>query len=151
MKLHDDPETDGLGMEPGNEPGAGTREVSDGLNADPDAVVHVDGFDIDPVCAHLDPTTLEKAEVPLKATKIARGRGSRAVVVAKLDPGFAIKLELTIARDLNVGFLSNLVCSTLSCGPHRRLALTVTREHPAGNWKRGFGRKFWVFGQGSIL
>jgi uncharacterized protein YuzE len=76
LKPHDDPETDGLHIEPGNEPGAGTREIADGLNADPDARGQVAGLDIDPASGHLDLTTLETAKARLKATKKAPGRGS---------------------------------------------------------------------------
>ncbi len=66
-------------MEPGNEPGAGTREVPDGLNVDPEAHGQVTGLDIDPGSKHLDRATLETVQLSLKATNIALGRGPRGL------------------------------------------------------------------------
>jgi len=71
MKLHYYPETDSLYIELRAEPGAETREVADGLNVDLNAAGEVVGFDIDQASKHLDLTTLETVELPLKATKIA--------------------------------------------------------------------------------
>ncbi len=71
MKLHYYPETDSLYIELRAEPGAETREIADGLNVDLNAGGEVVGFDIDHASKHLDLTTLETVELPLKATKIA--------------------------------------------------------------------------------
>lgn len=71
MKLHYYPETDSLYIELRAEPGAETREIADGLNVDLNADGAVVGFDIDHASRHLDLTTLEAVELPLKATKIA--------------------------------------------------------------------------------
>jgi uncharacterized protein YuzE len=71
MKLHYYPETDSLYIELRAEPGAETREIAGGLNVDFNAEGEVVGFDIDHASTHLDLTTLEAVELPLKATKIA--------------------------------------------------------------------------------
>jgi uncharacterized protein YuzE len=71
MKLHYYPDTDSLYIELRAEPGAETREITDGLNVDLNAEGEVVGFDIDRASTHLDLTTLETVELPLKATKIA--------------------------------------------------------------------------------
>lgn len=71
MKLHYYPETDSLYIELRAEPGAETREIADGLNVDLNASGEVVGFDIDHASSHLDLTTLETVELPLKATRIA--------------------------------------------------------------------------------
>jgi uncharacterized protein YuzE len=71
MKLHYYPDTDSLYIELRAEPGAETREITDGLNVDLNAEGEVVGFDIDHASTHLDLTTLEAVELPLKATKIA--------------------------------------------------------------------------------
>jgi uncharacterized protein YuzE len=71
MKLHYYPETDSLYIELRAEPGAETREIAGGLNVDFNAEGEVVGFDIDRASTHLDLTTLETVELPLKATKIA--------------------------------------------------------------------------------
>jgi len=71
MKLHYYPETDSLYIELRAEPGAESREIAEGLNVDLNAEGEVVGFDIDHASTHLDLTTLEAVELPLKATKIA--------------------------------------------------------------------------------
>ncbi|MFZ1412998.1 MAG: DUF2283 domain-containing protein [Defluviicoccus sp.] len=71
MKLHYYPETDSLYIELRGEPGAETREIADGLNVDLNDRGEVVGFDIDHASRHLDLTTLEAVELPLKATRIA--------------------------------------------------------------------------------
>lgn len=71
MKLHYYPETDSLYIELRDRPGAETREIADGLNVDLDDAGRVVGFDIDQASRHLDLTTLEAMELPLKATRIA--------------------------------------------------------------------------------
>ena len=71
MKLHYYPETDSLYIELRAEPGAESREIADGLNVDLNDKGEVVGFDIDHASRHLDLTTLETVELPLKATKIA--------------------------------------------------------------------------------
>jgi uncharacterized protein YuzE len=71
MKLHYYPETDSLYIELRAEAGAETREIAAGLNVDLNANGEVVGFDIDHASSHLDLTTLEAVELPLKATRIA--------------------------------------------------------------------------------
>jgi uncharacterized protein YuzE len=51
--------------------GTETREIADGLNVDLNETGQVVGFDIDHASRHLDLTTLETVELPLKATRIA--------------------------------------------------------------------------------
>ena len=69
MKLHYYPETDSLYIEFRTEPGAETREVSDGLNVDLDADGVVVGFDIDRASQRLDLSTLETEALPLRSLK----------------------------------------------------------------------------------
>ena len=69
MKLHYYPETDSLYIEFRTEPGAETREVSDGLNVDLDAEGAVVGFDIDRASQRLDLSTLETEALPLRSLK----------------------------------------------------------------------------------
>ncbi len=71
MRLHYDPETDSLYIELRGEAGAETREITDGVRVDLNAEGEVVGFDIDRASSHLDLTTLEAVELPLKATRIA--------------------------------------------------------------------------------
>jgi uncharacterized protein YuzE len=71
MKLHYYPETDSLYIELRAEAGAETREIADGLNVDLNAKGEVIGFDIDHASSHLDLTTLEAVELPLRGTRIA--------------------------------------------------------------------------------
>ena len=71
MKLHYYPETDSLYIELKAGPGTETREIADGLNVDLNADGAIVGLDIDHASRHLDLTTLEANELPLKATKIA--------------------------------------------------------------------------------
>jgi len=71
MKLHYYPETDCLTIELKAGPGAETREVAAGLNADFDAKDEVVGFDIDHASRRLDLTTLEMIEVPVRAASVA--------------------------------------------------------------------------------
>jgi uncharacterized protein YuzE len=70
MKLHYYPETDSLYFELKAEPGAETREIAAGLNGDLNARGGVVGFDIDHASRHLDLTTLETVELPLRATRV---------------------------------------------------------------------------------
>ena len=67
MKLHYYPETDSLYIELKPEPGAGVRQVADGLNADLNSAGEVVGFDIDQASQRLDLTTLEIIGLPLNA------------------------------------------------------------------------------------
>lgn len=67
MKLHYDRATDSLYIELGAAPGAETREIADGLNADFDASGAVVGIDIDHASRRLDLTTVETSSLPLKA------------------------------------------------------------------------------------
>ena len=69
MKLYYYPETDSLYIEFRTEPGAETREVSDGLNVDLDADGAVVGFDIDCASQRLDLSTLETEALPLRSLK----------------------------------------------------------------------------------
>lgn len=71
MKLHYYPETDSLYIELKAEPGAETREIAEGLNADFNAAGEVVGFDIDRASRHLDLTTLEAVSLPLLTTRVA--------------------------------------------------------------------------------
>jgi uncharacterized protein YuzE len=71
MKLHYYPETDSLYIELRPEPGVETREVSDGLNVDLDALGEVVGFDIDRASKRFDLSTLETIALPLRATSVA--------------------------------------------------------------------------------
>ena len=70
MKLHYYPETDSLCVEFKAGPGVETREVSDGLNVDPDAAGDVVGFDIDHASRRLDLSTLETEALPLRSTRV---------------------------------------------------------------------------------
>ncbi|MGN6850148.1 MAG: DUF2283 domain-containing protein [Sphingomicrobium sp.] len=70
MKLHYYPETDSLYIELRSEPGAETREVAPGVNADFDADGTIVGLDIDGA-SKLDLSTLEAIDVPLTALKAA--------------------------------------------------------------------------------
>jgi uncharacterized protein YuzE len=71
MKLHYYPETDSLYIELKSEPGAETREVTDGLNVDLDAAGAVVGFDIDHASLLLDLSTLETVSLPFKTIRAA--------------------------------------------------------------------------------
>jgi uncharacterized protein YuzE len=64
MKLHYYPETDSLYIELKAGPGAETREIADGLNADLDAKGDVVGIDIDQASRKLDLTSLETIALP---------------------------------------------------------------------------------------
>jgi len=70
MKLHYYAETDSLYIELKSGPGAETREIADGLNADFDASGAVVGLDIDDA-SRLDLTTLETVALPVTATRAA--------------------------------------------------------------------------------
>ena len=70
MKLQFYPDTDGLYIEFKAGPGAGSREVSDGLNVDLDANGEVVGIDIDHASRRLDLSTLEAESLPLRLTQV---------------------------------------------------------------------------------
>ena len=70
MKRHYYPETDSLYVELKAGPGAETREVSDGLNVDLDAVGSVLGSDIDQASKRLDLSTLETKELPVRSARV---------------------------------------------------------------------------------
>jgi len=70
MKLHFYAESDSLYVELKGEPGAETREVSDGLNVDLGAAGQVIGFDIDHASSRLDLSTLEVVALPLRSCKV---------------------------------------------------------------------------------
>ena len=65
------PETDSLYIELKAAPSAETREISDGVNIDFDAVGGVVGIDIDAASQRLDLSCLETSELPMRATKAA--------------------------------------------------------------------------------
>ena len=69
MKLQYYPDTDSLYVEFKPIPGVETREISDGLIVDLDAVGQVVGFDIDHASRRLDLSTLETEALPLRSTK----------------------------------------------------------------------------------
>ena len=71
MKLHYYPETDSLYIELKSDPGAETREVSDGLNIDLDALGEAVGFDIAHASTRLDLTTLEAVALPVLKKEVA--------------------------------------------------------------------------------
>jgi uncharacterized protein YuzE len=71
MKLHYYPETDSLYIEFKADPGTETREVSDGLNVDLDAMGEVVGFDISQASTRVDLTTLETIALPLPDRAVA--------------------------------------------------------------------------------
>ena len=70
MKLHYYPDTDSLYIEFTEEPGAETREVSEGVTVDVDARGNVVGFDIDHASSRLDLSSLEATSLPLRSCKI---------------------------------------------------------------------------------
>jgi uncharacterized protein YuzE len=70
MKLQHYPETDSLYIELRGAPGAETREVAPGVNADFGAEGTIVGFDIDGA-SKLDRSSLEAIDVPLSALKAA--------------------------------------------------------------------------------
>jgi uncharacterized protein YuzE len=70
MKLHYYPETDSLYIELRAEPGAETREVAPGVNADFGVEGTIVGLDIDGA-SKLDLSSLEAIGVPLSALKAA--------------------------------------------------------------------------------
>ena len=70
MKLHYYPETDSLYIELKSQPGAETREVAPGVNADFEASGGLVGIDIDGA-SKFDLSTLETKGVPLTTLKAA--------------------------------------------------------------------------------
>ncbi len=71
MKLYYYPETDSLTIELQSGPGAETREIASGLNADFDAAGAVVGLDIDGASRRLDLATLETVGLPFGMTRAA--------------------------------------------------------------------------------
>ena len=71
MKLHYYPETDSLYIELKPGPGAETREIANGVNADLDEDGTVIGLDIDQASRKLDLSTLEAVDLPLGSLKAA--------------------------------------------------------------------------------
>jgi uncharacterized protein YuzE len=71
MKLLYYPETDSLYIELRPEPGAETREITDGVNADLNAAGELVGLDIDHASRHVDLAALETAGLPVRTTKAA--------------------------------------------------------------------------------
>ncbi|MEA3035660.1 MAG: hypothetical protein QOH04_1425 [Sphingomonadales bacterium] len=71
MKLHYYPETDSLYIELQGRPGAETREVAAGVNADFAADGTLVGLDIDRASGKLDLSTLEAVDLPLGSLRAA--------------------------------------------------------------------------------
>ncbi len=71
MKLHYYPETDSLYIELKPTPGAETREIVSGLNADFDAEGRVVGLDIDNASQVLDLTRVDTIELPVASRRSA--------------------------------------------------------------------------------
>lgn len=71
MKLHYYPDTDSLYIELSSRPGAETRSVTDRVNLDLDVEGRLVGIDIDQASKHLDLTSLETSDLPLRALKAA--------------------------------------------------------------------------------
>jgi uncharacterized protein YuzE len=71
MKLHYYAETDSLYIELRPGPGAETREVASGINADFDGDGILVGLDIDQASRKLDLTTLETVDLPPGNVKAA--------------------------------------------------------------------------------
>ncbi|MDP2012371.1 MAG: DUF2283 domain-containing protein [Phenylobacterium sp.] len=71
MKLHYYPETDSLYIELQSRPGAETREIAPGVNADFDSAGVVVGLDIDQASGKLDLSTLETVALPFTVTHAA--------------------------------------------------------------------------------
>jgi uncharacterized protein YuzE len=71
MKLHYYAETDSLYIELRAGPGAETREVASGINADFDANGTLVGLDIDQASCKLDLMTLETVDLPPGSAKAA--------------------------------------------------------------------------------
>lgn len=71
MKMHYYPETDSLYIELKPEPSTETREISLGVNIDLNERGEIVGLDIDHASRHVDLTTLETADLPLRSTKAA--------------------------------------------------------------------------------
>ncbi len=71
MKLSYYPETDSLYIELRPGPGAETREIATGLNADLDSAGRVIGLDIDQASTQLDLSLLETVALPLRHARVA--------------------------------------------------------------------------------
>ena len=71
MKLHYYPETDSLYIDLSANPGADSKEISEGLVADFDSKGNIVGIDIDQASKRLDLKTLETVSLPLTTTKSA--------------------------------------------------------------------------------
>lgn len=71
MKLHYYPDTDSLYIEFATGPGAETREIADGVNADLDEQGTLVGLDIDHASRKLDLSTLETIALPLTSLRAA--------------------------------------------------------------------------------
>ena len=71
MKLHHYPETDSLYIELKPEPSTETREITSGVNIDLNERGEIVGLDIDQASRHVNLTTLETADLPLRTTKAA--------------------------------------------------------------------------------
>ena len=69
VKLHYYRETDSLYIELAARPGADTREIADGLNADFDAEGALVGLDIDGASKKLDLATTETVALPIRANQ----------------------------------------------------------------------------------
>ena len=71
MRLHYYPETDSLYIDLAEEPGAETREVSDGVTVDIGRDGNVVGFDIDRALAVTDLSFLDAKTLPLRQYEVS--------------------------------------------------------------------------------
>ncbi len=69
MRLLYYPETDSLYIEFNDRPGAGTREIVEGMRVDLDSGGNAVGIDIDHASEKFDLQTLETSALPIEATK----------------------------------------------------------------------------------
>ncbi len=114
MKLHDDPETDSLYIELRGEAGAETREITDGVRVDLNEKGEVVGFDIDRAASHLDLTTLEAVERPLKVTRNYRAASIARVWTAHWMQGLGVRRSDLVRLQSCV---RPVLRGTLSAGP----------------------------------
>ncbi len=71
MKLNYFPDTDSLYIELADQPSVESREVSEGIVLDYDAIGHLVGIDIDNASTKVDMKTLKLANLPAKVETVA--------------------------------------------------------------------------------
>lgn len=71
MKLNYFPDTDSLYIELADQPSVESREVSEGIVLDYDAIGHLVGIDIDNASTKVDMKTLKLANFPAKVETVA--------------------------------------------------------------------------------